>query len=203
MKSKNGHKLLLVFAFLVMVFVAGLYAYMYYMIDVSITKVSNLRATIEASDLNRVREQSFLEAYQATAAKWVRLPEFFVPSGQIVEFIEAVESLGKESGSKVTLSSLDADNLDSATPGKQGKVKVHVNAQGSWSAVMKALTLAETLPYAISVNNFRASVGGDLERETRAKASTTKEVSKKNWNLSFDLEAKMIATPPTDAKLVQ
>ena len=194
MKRLHGHILLLVFAIAVAVLSIGIYVYMYRMIDAFSLRTSTLRSAAEAATVNKQREQDFLKAYQETAPKWARLPGYFVSSQDVVSFIEAVEALGGQSGSVVTLSSLDADNLDSAPAGKIGGVRAKVDAEGSWSSVMRTLALAETLPYEITVNNLRFAV---VNQPNESAASSSASSAKPKWDLSFDIQADMIAVQAT------
>ncbi len=197
MKTKHGHLLFLILALLATIFVAAIYFYMNNMINVYMAKTATLKATIAAGAVNKERDQSFMKAYEATANKWAKLPNLFVQSNRIVDFIESVEALGKESGGKVSLSSLDADNLDLSPPGTGGTVRVHITAQGSWQSVMHALALAETLPYKVSINNFHADVSSDSQNQVAVEKNSNnaagKDAPRQNWNLSFDLKAQMIA----------
>lgn len=182
---KNNHLLLLVFAFFVTVFVASVYGYMYYRIDVSAGKIIDAQSLIQSNELAKQREKNFLDTYKATATKWSSLQNFYIKSNEVVNFIELMESFGPLSKSEVMISSIDADNLDGAPAGKEGKIKMHMSAKGSWSSVMRVLALTETLPYKLNLSNVRAS--GSIN--TGAKGTEPKS----SWDLSFDLSVAMIA----------
>ena len=115
---KNSHTIFLILAISVTIFTACIYGYMYSMIDASILRTAKAQTAMNSAALAKDREQSFLRAYEATASKWASLPGFFVQSGQIVNYIEEVESLGKQSKSEVVISSIDADNLDNSSAGR-------------------------------------------------------------------------------------
>jgi hypothetical protein len=192
MNNKHGHIFLLIFAFSVAVFVTGLYFYMYRSIGSLMAKTSTLRSAAAAGAVNKERERSFLEAYEATASKWQKLPDFFVSADRPVDFIEAIEALGGQSGAKVSLVSIDASEPNITAVGTKGTIRAHVSAQGSWQEVMRTLALVETLPYQISINNYRAVLGGTSGAEMAVvnnKEANIKKESKRNWNLTFDLEA--------------
>lgn len=181
---KINHLPLLILAIAVTTFVASIYGYLYYKINVSEQKISEYQYVIESAKLAKEREKSFLDRYTSTASKWSSLQNFFVHSDKVVNFIEVIESLSDQSKSTVTISSIDADNLDNAPAGKEGLVKMKINAKGSWSSVMRALSLTEVLPYKVSINNVRLSVANEDSKSV---------TDQKMWDLNFDLQVAMIA----------
>ncbi len=184
---KTNHSTFLIMAILVSLLTIAVYVYMYITIDVSLKKTVKAQTVNNSSVLAKNREKSFLETYEKTSAKWAQIKNFFVSSNKIVDFIESVENLGEQSGSKVSIRSIEADNLDSAPLGKEGTVRLKVNSNGSWQAVMKALSLAELLPYKVSINNIQASSFRDAENISK------KNVAQAQWDMTFDVQASMIA----------
>lgn len=185
---KINHLPLLILAIAVTVFVASIYGYLYYKINLSEQKISEYQYVIESAKLAKEREKSFLDRYTSTASKWSSLQNFFVHSDKVVNFIEVIESLSDQSKSTVTISSIDADNLDNAPAGKEGSIKLKINAKGSWISVMRALSLTEVLPYKVSINNVRLNVTNE-----DLKAVTGQNKDQKIWDLNFDLQVAMIA----------
>ncbi len=181
---KTNHLSLLILAITVTIFVASIYGYLYYKITVSGQKISEAQYVIESAKLAKEREKSFLDRYTSTAPKWASLQDFFVHSDKVVDFIEVIESLSSQSKSTVTISSIDADNLDNAAVGKEGLIRVKINAKGSWVSVMRALSLVEVLPYKMSINNVRLNVVNNDSGNTKD--------AQKTWELNFDLQVAMI-----------
>jgi hypothetical protein len=181
-------------AILVALFVASVYGYLYYAINSSLEKTVKAQSLVDSATLTKEREATFMQTYEKTASKWSRLQGFFVKSGEVVGFIEAVESLKEQSGSDVSLSSIEADNLDNAPPGKEGSIRMRVSARGSWQSVMRVLSLAEALPYKVTINNVQAGVS--TEKEEEVKESKNISVGK-IWDLSFSLQAAMISATST------
>lgn len=182
---KNNHLLLLIFAFIVTFFVASVYGYMYYRLDVSAQKILDAQSIIHSNELAKQREKSFLETYKATASKWASLQDFFVQSRDVVSFIEIIESFGPLTKTDVTISAISADNLDSAPAGKEGKIQMHISIKGPWNSVMRVLSLLETLPYKTTISNFRTNANVN----SSAKGNEPKAI----WDMSLDLQVAMIA----------
>lgn len=182
---KTQHLPLLILAIAVTIFVGSVYGYLYYKITFFSQKISEAQYVIESAKLAKEREKSFLDRYTSTASKWASLQNFFVHSDKVVNFIETIESLSEQSKGTVTISSIDADNLDNAPVGKEGSIRMRINAKGSWNSVMKTLSLVEVLPYKITINNIRLNVANS--------DSLSSKDTQKIWDLNFDLQAAMIA----------
>jgi hypothetical protein len=197
---KHNHSTFLFMAILVGLFALSVYGYLYYKINLSLEKTAKAQSLVNSAALTKEREKTFMQTYEKTASKWSRLQSLFVKSGEVVNFIEAVESLGSESGSKVAISSIDADNLDNAPAGKEGSIRMNVTANGSWQSVMRALSLAETLPYKVTINNVQASASSENIKSSDVKGSKVETVSKA-WNLSFSLQAAMISATSTSINI--
>lgn len=193
---KTNHSTFLILAILVSMFTIAVYAYMYVTIDISLKKTVKAQTVANASALAKNREKSFLETYEKTSAKWSLIKNFFVSSNKIVDFIEVVEKLGDQSGSRVSIRSIEADNLDNAPIDKEGTVRLKVNARGSWQTVMKALSLAELLPYKVNVNNIQVSSYKDTTNLSKNNVAQQAE-----WDMSFDIQATMIAVASSTASI--
>ena len=182
---KTKHLPFLIFAVAVTIFVALIYAYLYYKITISGQKISDIQSVIESAKLAKEREKSVLDRYTSTASKWASLQNLFVHSNKVVDFIETIESLSDQSKGIVTISSIDADNLDNAVVSKEGSIRVKINAKGSWISVMRALSLVEVLPYKLTINNVRLNTTNNESESAKA--------NQKIWDLNFDLQVAMIA----------
>lgn len=185
---KNNHSKLLLMAITVTMFVIGIYAYMHHIINLSVQKVIESKGKADSVALTREREENFLQTYKSTSSKWSKLQDFFVDSNKIVDFIEIIEKLSTESGSKVTIASIEADNPDKIQSGKEGFARLKINAKGSWNAVMKALALSETLPFKLTINNVRANISGE---------SIDSQKGASNWTMDYDLQVSMIVATST------
>jgi hypothetical protein len=189
---KNNHSLLLIFAIIVTLFVASVYGYMYYRIDISAEKINDAQSMIDSKELAVQREKKFLETYKATAPKWTSLQNFFVRSNDVVSLIELLESFGPLTKTDVVISSIEADNMDGVPAGKEGKIKMHISVKGAWNSVLRVLALVESLPYKLSINNLRA--GSTVN--TSAKANEAKS----SWDMAFDLQVAMISVATSTVK---
>ncbi len=179
MKTNRNHLPFFIFSIMVVIVMIGAYFYMYNFVWSSADRANDIRTKIKLEKENTAHEQNITELYKSTAADWDRLPKFFVPSDRVVAFIESIESLGLKSGAEVSLSSVSADNLDDAVSGTLGDVKGRVDASGSWSSVMRALMLTESMPYPVMINHVVLSSSGPSDKSQN-----------NQWRLSFDIQTK-------------
>ena len=186
MKYPRSHSLLLILACLVTLVVASLYAYMHHVISVAVVDTQQARKMVSDEQSSVNRSKSLVKLFDTTSADWAKIPGFFVPAGHVVTFIEALEALGPQAGSAISISSISADQLDDAKPGTIGHMQAKADVTGSWEAVMKTLELAEDMPYDTSIDH----VGLDGTVRNDGKASRTE------WHLAFDIQTSLISIPP-------
>ncbi len=185
MKNHYSITVLFAIALLVTLFVCVLYGYMYYIVGNSLEKALVAREEVKKEQAYKDQGESSVSLSETTKNDRAMLNTFFVDDEDKVTFIEMIESLGDRTGSAVTLSSIVADDLATSPVGTQGHVKINVEAQGSWSSVMRTLILAENLPYKITVTSIRLDTSGTLDAKN----------PKQSWKLSFVLDALSIHNP--------
>ena len=174
---------------LALVAAAVLYAYLYGMVGASADRARLAEDIIGTEQGAQSQSKSLQDEYASTADARSRLPGLFVPAGDAVAFIEALESIGPASGATVSISSINADPLDGAAPGTTGIISADVTAQGSWAAVERALVLSESLPYQNTIDHV-SLIGGH--------PSSGAAASKDAWQISYRISALLIAiaVPP-------
>ena len=179
MKPPQSHKSFLVIAVAITLLVGALYAYMYWQVHVSVRKAITARDLAHNAQIFKEKQNDMMALYESTLNDRARLTTFFIPSDSSVQFIEAVEALGPQSGAKIQLSSIDAAIDPGAGVGTEGGVRAQVDVEGSWTAVYKAILLAERLPYKVVVNNILMS--------TALPAAGSK--APRVWRAAFDIQA--------------
>ena len=180
MKNKYTHIPLLIFAIAILLVVVSLYGYMYMATGNSIDSAGKAIDFLANEQSNASKAKTLANLASSTLADRNKLKDFFVSSDNIVSFITTIESLGSQSGSTLSITSIDADSLTNATPGTTGNARAHISAHGSWGSVVKLLNFVEDMPYIVSVNHVRFDKGS-ADKKT---ASV--------WNLSFDLQASIM-----------
>jgi len=179
MKHRLPHIALLIFAFLTLIMVAAVYSYMYHLVGMSSERLIVARQAVETAKSDKDNSQGIISLYTTTAPVRAQLPSLFISSDKAVSFIESMESLGRLASSSASLTAIQADNLDGAPAGKIGAIRGHMDATGSWSSLMRTLSLAETLPYVARVSSARLDVS----------SAGSEKLSARTWHISFDVEA--------------
>ena len=147
MKSQS-HKSLLLISFISLVIAALAYGYMNKSVGISSSNIEDMRTRIKSEDDVRAQARA----------------------------IVAVEAISSESGSKVTIANIgspDSGQESTSTASSSASmVNMNVTATGSWTSVMRALVLAENLPYVSNIDSVRLDL-----------------MDKQGWELNFKLHA--------------
>ena len=190
MKHVHSHIPLLIFAFIIMIFLAALYGYIHYRTGELLIEAADMRDQASVSQLSVGREADVIKLYESNSDDWARLPTFFVSANEPLSFIETLENLGKMASSTVAISSINTTPGTSKTSVKSGSVSAHIEAEGSWQAVVRTLKFAEVMPFEVTIDHVRFD----------ALAPTSASSTKHNWHLSFDVKALTLAGSTTPSK---
>lgn len=153
--------MLLTFAGLLLA--AGIYTYLYTQTYSLADATVSDRALLKSSETARLQGKDVVALADQTAADRAALPALFVPAENGVEAIKAIESVGNVSGASVDISSINAADPDSSTG--IGRISAAVSIGGTWSQVVQAIRLFETLPYDRTMNQLSLrSLGGKDSR---------------------------------------
>lgn len=180
MRQKR-YSLVLIISIGTFVVVSFVYGYILFTMNVAIEKSRTAQADALTAQIDKSHESDLVQTYEKNAAGWARLSEYYVPADKVVRFIETLEALGPETGAMITLSAIDADNLDVAASGTVGNIKAHIEANGSWSEVMRTLRLAEVLPFKSVISGV--SLGSN---------SSPNQKGGQTWRLAFDIRSGLI-----------
>jgi hypothetical protein len=176
MNHAMRHKALFICAIAVTLFVFSVYAYVYRAVGVSTARAVLARDIVNLEKQSSSETQNLDTLYDSTAEGREALSGFFVRADDVVPLIEELEALGDYAGTTVALSGITV----SAPADKNfGTVRLRVDASGGWQSVMKVILLAETLPYAVTVDNARLTTAA----EPGARSTGGK------WQVSFEISA--------------
>jgi len=149
------HHFLIIFAIAVTLLVTALYVYMRYSIldmtneaVVSKSKIISLRMHENVDEeLEKIKKES--------KDDFTKISRAFIQLDNTVPFIESLESLGKNTGSVVTIASIDNVDPVEGSSAVNGYIKIRINILGSWSAVMKTVMMVENMPYKLLIDGVR------------------------------------------------
>ena len=183
---KHSHIPLLILAVSVTLVVAGMYVYMYNATDTAVIRAGLARDAMATEQHDQLQSRSIYDLASSTATDRNKLVSFFISSDDIVSFVTLLESLGTQTENKVSITSIDADNMTGVAPGTIGHAHAHIDMHGSWAQVMTVLSLAENLPYVSTLNHVRLNANSIGVKQT-------------DWNLSFDVQTSLLVPPVTSS----
>lgn len=169
------------------VFVA--YGFMYITVNKSVDKAAQDYSALLERQRIFVQNKTITDLVRTTATDRSRLAGTVVPSGEAVKLIEAIEAVGPQSGSAVSLPSIDVPKSNDNNNANTYNVSLHVSAQGSWNSIIKAIQLIETLPYAVKINR--------MNLDTSIISSKQTSNSKRVWTLSLIIQAPLLNASST------
>src|SRR5690349_18424475 len=152
MKINSRHYVLVIFAISAAVVSILGYIFMYRTIITQAKSSSKFLADINAESEKRQHEDELTKIYNNTVEDRTKIAQFFIHEDKIVDFIEKIEQIGRDSATDIDISSINTEN---------STVSAHIKAGGSWENIMRALIMIENLPYSISINNVRTSVSAE------------------------------------------
>jgi Tfp pilus assembly protein PilO len=156
----------------------GIYYYLYTGREALIEKTQSSRRLAKSAESTRSQGKEIMSVYENTKEMRSGLSSFFVPTDNAVTIIQSIEAVGTHSGATVSLSSIKSTPPTKNGEIKTGKITVAVSVTGSWSDVMKALQLFETLPFHIVIEKINLNSAGT--------SGIGNEIVKR-WQLGFDL----------------
>jgi uncharacterized iron-regulated membrane protein len=151
MKPTYHHYSALAIAFAVFLASIGGYIFIYYSVNDQSAATAKAESDVTTEQGAAVRQQNIVDSLAATADDRALVNSFLLSPDGTVAFIEKVEGISQGSGAAVSLASISADSAS---------VYAHVNIQGQWSNMMRAMHLVENLPYSIGMDNVRVSLQG-------------------------------------------
>lgn len=196
MKIGHKHYILLIMSILAFIVSVTAYFIMYKNIVKQGSVTSKAHAELQYQNEMKKHEEDLVQLYNNSEKDRQNINSIIISEDKIVDFIEAVENIGKQSGVEITISSINKENKDS----KDAKLKnfnigntitARVDAKGSFASIMKSLVLLENMPYQVYLNNILIttdatdSVGnGDINVPIKKKTSTNNK-----WSLSLQVKA--------------
>lgn len=186
MKINSKHYILIIFAIGTVILSILGYIIVYRTVVTQAKDSSKALIEINTESEKKQYEDGLTKLFDDTSSDRLKLSSFFVREDRIVDFIEKVEKIGVDSNTELTLSSINADDLNSVKVGTIGRIKTRITASGSWANVMRALVLIENLPYSLSMNDVRVDSSSGSNAELSAGDKKTSKGNK--WNLSLNME---------------
>lgn len=181
MKSRSATTLLVILA-IVNIVLAGLYFMLFATIKANNQKISSLQNDIAVQEKREMILKSTKKLVFETVSDRRKLDSFFVTKDRVVEFLEQVADLGKESGVKLTITNLGLEDEQGAPSDLYQLLKLNIEARGGWQNLYHFLTMLESVPFAVRFGGV--NIDGVFDDSEVTKKSFTPA---KRWKMTIEL----------------
>jgi len=177
MKKYNKTLLIVSIITVSVLFLAGLYYFIFSKIRSNHNFISGLKDDTQALIQKDAELRSIKSMILNTQHNRAEINRYLVPFGGEVEFLESIESLAKFSGSSVKFQSVDLkDEVIEKAAGLES-LSIKLEGNGEWASLYKFLKLIELMPYKVVVRTVRMS-----------HVEAVSKTEKARWNLIVEME---------------
>lgn len=170
-------------ALALMAVAGGAYAFFFVVMKGKTQATAELSAKLEELSGKQSRVASALAVLKNEAPQIEKLSAYFIRESEIVAFTKKIEALGPQSGTALTLESLEPGLTEKTVPYLNFRIK----ATGNFAAVIRLLTLLENFPGKFewkTVRLVRADTSGQ-----QVSATTTRGINTPEWSVEVFLTA--------------
>lgn len=161
----------------------GAYAFFFVVMKGKTQATAELSAKMEELSGKQSRVASALSVLKNEAPQIEKLSAYFIRESEIVAFTKKIEVLGPQSGTALSLESLEPGLTEKTVPYLNFRIK----ATGNFAAVMRLLTLLENFPGKFEWKTVRL-VRRDASGQ-QVLATTTRGVNTPEWSVEVFLTA--------------
>ena len=161
-------KKIFVIALFFSVAIVGAYCYLWVEIIQKNQNIGILLGEAEALNLEKEIFSSVKEKVAETMPMREKLTEFFIPKDGVVSFLNTVQTLGAGNKLEFKVGSVAIED-EAGVPDSFENVKLNVDAEGTWDDLYRFATLAELMPFKVSVDQI------DLEIVPKEISNTSKK----------------------------
>ncbi len=181
---KNKFLNIVILISLLIIFLISIYVWVYNVTDKHFNKANEVAILLQSERAKHSELEGLKSNINQTLSKKEKLVSVFLNHDQAAEFIQLIESLAKEvgiSGKTVSVESNDVSEL--SILGKE-QMEIAFEASGSYSKLMKFVSIIEKLPYKSSINNLSISKNTKI---SSSKNNSTDVAVPSGWSLKMVL----------------
>src|SRR3989344_2501343 len=146
---------------------AGLYVFLFRSLASSSGRIAEIRSELELKERERSSIEALRKNFDNTSALRAEIDSYFVDKDGVVDFIEYLESLAR---SRDLLVETQSVALSESEEGAIHEIlRQTIEVEGSWADVTHFLSLVETLPFGIFVEEMSLNLNEDA---TKSKAGS-------------------------------
>ncbi len=182
MNLNNSAKNILISAAVLNVAAFSVFAFLLFSVWRAEGKTEALILEISKAKKTERAAQSAKELLANTEEKRLLLNSYFIKDGEVVEFIEDAERMGKDLGLLMKTENISESAPNPAISEKIGSINFKIEAEGSWGRIYQSLSLLELMPVKSEIKSFI------LERIDKPESSSDKKKGLSLWRGSFDMD---------------
>lgn len=184
MKSLNKTVALLLTAIIFTLVAGGAYAFLFIVMKNKTKATAELLEKTEVLSGKESRMMSAITTLKNESANIEKLSSHFIKGGEIGEFAEKLEDLGRQSGTTLTLESIDPGVTEKTVEFLSFRIK----ATGKFADIQRLLVLLENFPGKLEWKTVR--LVRDISSSQQVATTTKKIVSQSPiWNVEVFLTA--------------
>lgn len=189
MKSLTKTAVFFVIALSLTLATLGIYSYFFFKVKNLAEQAIEINVKADTIDERDLRINNATNIIKSESDRVDKLSAYLIKESEIVEFTKKLDSLGKESGVKLSIESLE-QGVDGGAGGGDA-LNFRLKVSGSFQNVVKFMALLENFPAKFDWNNVK------FARSDGAVQKFTEENNKKNqerasiivWNADISLTA--------------
>lgn len=183
MKSYNKTTTLFVIALAVTLIACGAYTFFFVAIKDKTVAIATLLVRTGELSGKESRALSAVTILKNESANIDKLSSYFIKESEIVTFTKKIEALGQQSGTKLTIESLEPGVTEKTVPFLNFRIKV----MGKFADVVRLLVLLENFPGKFEWKTVRLVRTDALVQQ--AGTTTTQSSSAPDWSAEIFLTA--------------
>ncbi len=179
-KSFSEKKLAIIILLSVLVLLGG-YVYLYILAEKMFIETGEIRSRINVAKSKNNELQLIRENIKSTLGTYELVKQMFVPKDGVVDFIQTLEALGRESGLSLTIKTVENKSLNSTVQGKE-RITIFFSADGDKSKLLLFLKLIENLKYKVDIDDVLLIKS--VKKNDESSEDKSKIKAPGLWNLS-------------------
>lgn len=153
------HKLFILSLFFLFIVVGG-YVFMYSHIGVLQERLLELRGELKMLETLALKKQTTETLLKSTEYERSEILKYFVSTEDPTDFLELIESSGRDAGVVLDVDSIKVEGSDSETI---KRMEISLSVQGGWEEMYHFVFLLEHLPFASHITRATLTVAKNLE----------------------------------------
>ncbi|HYC34756.1 MAG TPA: hypothetical protein VEC13_03425 [Candidatus Paceibacterota bacterium] len=178
--KKKGTRTILILVIFGIILSSAFYVLIYKKTGKLFLESNDIKARIESARIKNIEMESVRRDIKATLGDYEKIQNIFIEKEGVVDFIQTMESLGKEIGVVVEIESVKDEEFEPVSPTRE-RLLISFSAEGTRTDTLAFLKLMEFMPHKI---DFKRAV---LSRGNAGEVAEQDGAASGNWKLTADI----------------